>query len=184
MGSMLRQDGLAARGTMVAGRWRLVLVACISLACIGISSTMSSALAEMSCVECTVVISNVMTFPPMRTGVPATAIFLNVDHGCMPLYIGSGGPAVPPDTPWFWHHVQKYAWSGGHWVPRGGGSGTSPSIDIGADYVKEITEETPGTEYAYPWDVFPNGCSDIPSQQPDQTPNPDTGKPECNNQVL
>lgn len=31
--------------------------------------------------------------------------------------------------------------------------------------------------------LFPNGCSDLPSQQPDQTPNPDTGKPKCSNQI-
>ena len=27
--------------------------------------------------------------------------------------------------------------------------------------------------------VFPKGCSDLPSQQPDQAPNPDPGKPDC-----
>lgn len=32
--------------------------------------------------------------------------------------------------------------------------------------------------------LYPNGCSALPSQQPDQTSNPDPGKPECNNQVL
>lgn len=31
---------------------------------------------------------------------------------------------------------------------------------------------------------YPNGCSDLPSQKPDQTPNFDTGRPECNDQVL
>lgn len=32
--------------------------------------------------------------------------------------------------------------------------------------------------------LYPNGCSDLPSQQPDQTPNIDTGKPGCNDKVL
>lgn len=35
-----------------------------------------------------------------------------------------------------------------------------------------------------PNEIFPNGCSDLPSQKPDQTPNIDTGRPECNDQVL
>lgn len=32
--------------------------------------------------------------------------------------------------------------------------------------------------------LYPNGCSDLPSQQPAQTPSPDTGRPECNDQGL
>ncbi|MBU2459475.1 MAG: hypothetical protein KKB29_03900 [Nanoarchaeota archaeon] len=32
--------------------------------------------------------------------------------------------------------------------------------------------------------LYPNGCSDLPFQQPDQIPNFDIGKPECNDQVL
>lgn len=35
-----------------------------------------------------------------------------------------------------------------------------------------------------PNEIFPNGCSDLPSQQPDQIPNLDTGRPECNDQIL
>ena len=30
-----------------------------------------------------------------------------------------------------------------------------------------------------PNDVFPKGCSDLPSTQPDSSPNPDPGKPDC-----
>lgn len=37
---------------------------------------------------------------------------------------------------------------------------------------------------AYINSLFPDGCSDLSSQQPDQAPNLDTGKPECNDQGL
>lgn len=33
-----------------------------------------------------------------------------------------------------------------------------------------------------PSNLYPNGCSNLLSQEPDQTPNFDTGRPECNDQ--
>lgn len=35
-----------------------------------------------------------------------------------------------------------------------------------------------------PSKLYPNGCSDLPSQQPEQNPNPDPGDPKCNDQGL
>lgn len=49
-------------------------------------------------------------------------------------------------------------------------SGTSFVKDWGSYAALRITS---------PMSLYPNGCSDLPSNEPDQTPNLNTGKPDC-----
>lgn len=74
------------------------------------------------------------------------------------------------------------------WVMRSqinSGVGTKASVDallIAFPYAKIYVSIASNT----PWiaSQFPNGCSDLPSHQPDQEPNLDTGDPTCNQILL
>lgn len=78
---------------------------------------------------------------------------------------------------------------GKRWVPYGGGGtywATEDQLNqwkSAADYAPTL-HVGPSPVYTSPSVLYPNGCSDLPSQQSNQIPNSDTGRPECNNQVL
>jgi hypothetical protein len=48
-------------------------------------------------------------------------------------------------------------------------------LAIGADYANDLTKN----RWISVNELYPNGCSDLPSQQPANTPNLDPGKPDC-----
>lgn len=85
---------------------------------------------------------------------------------------------------------EKYYYNpvGKRWIPYGGVGG-SKTTEGRLNQWKSAADYAP-TLYLWssvdidPTHLYPNGCSDLPSQQPNQIPNSDTGKPGCNDQVL
>lgn len=77
----------------------------------------------------------------------------------------------------------KWHWNGATWISVGrgtyytiGDSGHTPLPPVPGEIVSHSFVNIPK--------LYPNGCVDLPSQQPDQPPNSDPGKPECNDQAL
>ena len=83
------------------------------------------------------------------------------------------------------YHVSyyKWFWNGDRWsrdysekVPYSLGI-----IDVGLNYtpLPPVPGEIVSHDYVDILKLYPNGCPGLPSQQPDNTPNPDSGKPDC-----
>lgn len=136
----------------------------------------------LTCEEtCVVVIDNYRPIPPpWGVAIPKYTL-TNVDHSC--LSIGYTPTDVIFDKiPWFNHTVTKYYWNGVGWAGLGGMYAYTANLDlaIGADYANDLNKN----RWISVNDLYPNGCSDLPSKQPDFTPNPDPGRPDCNNNGL
>lgn len=108
--------------------------------------------------------------------------FSHLNDGHRPYYIGGGINSL---RLWYFNEVARWGYTS--LAPDGWGT-------FGRIYVNDYNallsgENIPNYKGTLPFGadpskLYPNGCSDLPSQQPDQIPNLDTGRPECNDQTL
>lgn len=151
--------------------WHLIL----ALVCVLLLGAVSTSFAETTCGEpstCVVIIDNYL--PKPGYWVVQTNSIINVDKSCNSLGIIATNTFIEY-IPWYDHTIIKYYWDGQYWQILGGGHAYTADIATGADYANDLSSN----RSVYPQNIFPNGCSDLPSQQPDHSPNLDAGKPEC-----
>ena len=163
----------------------LVLVCTLPLDAISASFAATTCGAPDSCV---VVVDNYRLMRDPTQEKTMTTI-TGLDHSCSYLSSDLNSIRIPIGAPYYYHTTIKYYWDGSNWKPLslgpnltyyvGGGFSINP--DIGADYANDWDGKT--SRWVTANQVFPNGCSDLPKPTPDNTPNPDTGSPECGSQA-
>lgn len=100
-------------------------------------------------------------------------------------YPATGGDRIHyPYYKWYLIFYSKYFWDGATWtVSETASFYTHGDFDHNTP-VPPVPGEIVSRDYVDVKKLYPNGCSDLPSQQPDETPNFDTGKSECSNQIF
>lgn len=143
----------------------------------------SASFAAMTCGSpdsCVVVFDNYRLKPLMAIKYQLTAI-TDVSNSCSSLGVAQTTIIMPEFTPLYDHVIAKYYWDGTTWKPIDVREAYTPNADSGgAEYVNDLSKH----EWLSPYTLYPNGCSGIPKPIPGNAPNPDPGKPDCNNQVL
>lgn len=193
---------------MPRGRWLVLLACALVVVLLGAASPAMAitpkeqmakceeALAAGGCVVIIVpsflVADYSNTPPPPGAGpIDITSPVSGNDHTCAPQTFSAQRSTWALGEKYYAVSSGKYYYEpvGKRWVPYGGG-GLSWATDSqlrqwksAADYAPTLHTGPSPIDIA-PSRLYPNGCSDLPSQQPDQSPNTDIGRPECNNQVL
>lgn len=104
--------------------------------------------------------------------------FTGMDHSCSNVWIVNAEILLVDS--FYRHNITKWYWNGINWTLINYIYGYTTSADSEADYATDYTKNPNGS----PQILYPNGCSDLPSKQPDQIPNHDTGNPECPSEFI
>lgn len=82
-------------------------------------------------------------------------------------------------TAFYLVHYTKWHWNGRSWTNAWNAASYYTVGDSGHTPLPPVPGEIVSHNYVDIPKLYPNGCSELPSQQPDQTPNLDPGKPDC-----
>lgn len=163
-------------------RWKLVLLAFLCVFVLGLNS---SVFAATFCPEsCTVTILDYglsfENFPNKSNGSVPLGEWNDLNCSTFSATISLQSPA--PSIYQIW--ASKYYWNGVSWTPISSYSHYAVGSQLsswlpGASFVKDWGSQA-AMRWTNPMSLYPNGCPDLPSQQPTNTPNLDPGDPTCN----
>lgn len=191
-------------------RWLVLLACALVVVLLGAVSPVMAITPEEQVAKCEealaaggCIIINVTSFlvwdysntnPPAASLLDTKSPVSGNDHTCAPQTFSVQRVTTVPGEKYYNVASFKYFYDpiGKKWVAYTDGNSAAGMFwatdhqasqwESAADYVMTSYSTFP-VYYTPPWVMYPNGCSDLPSKQPDHPSNSDTGKPECSNQI-